>query len=312
MSAFRLSMGDHQNRLRLVDGPPPPQKLTEKYRPSRLADVVGQGPVIFELEAFLEAPYSTAMLFEGPTGVGKTTVAKAIATELGACEFGGLEEIKSGMQDQDAVLRVLNNLRFTPMMGSGWKVVICDEADMMSTYAQRIWLSALEDLPSRSVIVFTTNSPEKFPDRFLDRCMRFSFEAKMVDHIQDAQALIDRIWRAEQGADSTPPAAIDLGGITDREGNLSYRRVVEAIRGRLDGRKTAPVRPAESPIPIPSPAPQLVSEPPKPSKSVPEGLTPSQKGNITWWRNQLAKAERAGDDAQQARWRKKLEEAGVL
>ena len=42
---FRLSTGDHQNKLKLADPPKPPQTLSEKYRPRDLASVVGQGEV---------------------------------------------------------------------------------------------------------------------------------------------------------------------------------------------------------------------------------------------------------------------------
>ena len=180
------------------------------------------------------------MLFEGPTGVGKTTVAKSIAAELGACEFGGLEEIKSGMQDQEAVLRALDTLRYTPMMGSGWKVIIADEADMMSTHAQRIWLSAIEDLPPRSVVIFTTNNPEKFPDRFLDRCERFRFDADAAD-TPPGRPGPGRSHLGGRGRQRSVPRAESLPNSTDKDGQISYRRVVEALKSLLDTRKAGPL-----------------------------------------------------------------------
>ena len=225
-----------QRDLNLTARPPEPKSLTEKYRPRTLAELVGQGCAVFRLETFLEAPYSTAFLFTGPTGVGKTTAALCLAAELGAVEFGGLDIIKSGAQDAEAVLAALDNLRFTPMLGSGWKVVIVDEADYMSPKAAQVWLSALEDLPPRSIIVFTTNKPDKFPDRFLDRCEHVPFESSGTTHMQDAQALVTEVWVQETGGDDTPRVE-DLAGLIDADGQISYRRVLRALEPVLTARK---------------------------------------------------------------------------
>ena len=239
--AFRLQQPAHKYRLTLADPPRPPHSLTERYRPRTLDAVVGQESVVWRIRAFLAAPYSTAFLFEGPTGVGKTTVAMAVAAELGACEFGGLEIIKSGMQDAEAVERVLDGLRFTPMLGSGWKVIIVDEADFMSPKAAQLWLSALEDLPSKSVVIFTTNNAAKFKDRFLDRCERFRFEADAANHAEDAQALINQVWAAEVGDDSPPAVSRIEAAITDEDGQLSYRRVIRALEPLIAAARIRPV-----------------------------------------------------------------------
>jgi MoxR-like ATPase len=188
------------------------RSLTERRRPRALSEMVGQGEAVWQLLSFLEAPYATAFLFEGPTGVGKTTAALAVAAELGAVEDS------------------LRSLHFTPMLGSGWKVVIVDEADFMSPKAAHLWLSALEDLPPRSVVIFTTNSSTKFPDRFLDRCQRIRFEADAVTHARDAQCLIDHVWAEETGRREAPaPKLESLKGAVDPCGQLSYRRVIRML-----------------------------------------------------------------------------------
>jgi replication-associated recombination protein RarA len=246
-SEFRLAQPPHQFKLALADPPKPPVSLSEKYRPRTLDQVIGQGAVVFRVESFLEAPYSTAFLFEGPTGVGKTTIALALAAELGAVEFGGLEIIKSGMQDAEAVETVLRSLHFAPMLGSGWKVVIVDEADYMSPKAAQLWLSALEDLPPKSVVIFTTNKAEKFPDRFLDRCERFAFEANAGNCLQDVQALVDRIWAAEVPGVKTPDAR-ELDLIVN-DGQISYRRVVRQLEPLIAEAKRRPI-PSTKPAPV--------------------------------------------------------------
>jgi len=297
---FRLSTGDHQNKLKLADPPKPPQT------PRDLASVVGQGEVTFRIESFLEAPYSSAWFFDGPTGVGKTTVALAIAAELGAVEFGGLEQIKSGMQDAEAVEGVLNTLRYTPMLGSGWKVVIVDEADYMSHKASQLWLSALEDLPAKSVVIFTTNNPSKFADRFLDRCERLTFSCAAEEHKGDSQELVNRVWIGETGSLHGAPNAQFLKGVVDDNGAISYRRVIRALEPLLAVRRARATHdtvneerttePATFPTVPPVPPSQAPKSPQTPKAEKLE-VTPeiiakrkaaAQKGLETWRRNQAA------------------------
>jgi hypothetical protein len=234
-AAFKLTSPAVNRTLNLVDPGPEPVSLTTKYRPQTLAEMVGQHANVVQLQSFLDAPFSTAFVFAGPTGVGKTTAALALAAELGAVEFGGLEVVKSGTQDAEMVERILQGLRYTPMCGSGWKVVVCDEADLMSPKAGQLWLSVLEDLPPRAVIIFTSNHPEKFPARFLDRCERLDFDADAKLHAPDAQALVNKLWKAECGTIATAPTLAELNGgtgagrVIDSEGWISYRRVIRAL-----------------------------------------------------------------------------------
>lgn len=258
---FRLTRPQVQFKLALSEPPKAPVSLTEKYRPRSLSQVVGQGEVLFRLQSFIEAPYSGAFLFVGPTGIGKTTIALALAAELGACEYGGLHVIKSGMQDAEAVESVLRDLRYTPMMGSGWKVVIVDEADYMSVKAAQLWLSSLEELPPRSVIVFTTNHPEKFKDRFVDRCERLDFQFRACEHAGDAQSLADSIWKSETGSRRSSPNVQYLKGVVDENGAISYRRVVRALEPLLAQFKAGRT--------IETPAPDVLVSPVSPAPDVP-------------------------------------------
>ena len=59
-----------------------PQPLVEKYRPIRIADFIGLERPKKILTAFLKRPASGAWLFLGPSGVGKSTMAMALAVEL--------------------------------------------------------------------------------------------------------------------------------------------------------------------------------------------------------------------------------------
>jgi DNA polymerase III gamma/tau subunit len=61
-----------------------PQSLAEKYRPIRIADFIGLERPKKILSAFCKRPAAGAWLFVGPSGVGKSTMALALASELAA------------------------------------------------------------------------------------------------------------------------------------------------------------------------------------------------------------------------------------
>ena len=221
--------------------------LTEKHRPRTLAEVVGQGWVVDQLAAFAAEPVPTAFLFEGETGVGKTTAAYALAAELGVdvaqAEFGGLHEIASGDQTGETVKDALRCLHGRPFFGSGWKVLVVNEADRMSEGAAFAWLDGLENLPPRTVVVFTTNRGDKFPARFRDRCDRLAFASAAADLMADARALAAKVWERETGSAEGCPDVAAMGLVEG--GAISFRRVVRALEPLLRARKAvAPPAPA--------------------------------------------------------------------
>src|SRR5271157_34146 len=55
---------------------------TEKYRPSKLDEVIGQDAIVQRLKAFVKTKSFPNIIFAGPAGVGKTTSAIALAKEL--------------------------------------------------------------------------------------------------------------------------------------------------------------------------------------------------------------------------------------
>jgi replication-associated recombination protein RarA len=230
--------------------------LTEKYRPQTLADIRGHDQVIRCLSSFANQPCPKGFIFAGPPGCGKTSAGLALAREIGVDvdkrEWGGLHEIASGEMTAETVRELFRTtMRYSSWHGSGWKLVLANEADNMSEKAAFIWLDVLEHLPTKCVCVFTTNDLDKLPARFRQRCEVHSFKAPIRGlDLQAtpaeiaAQLLIDDVWRAELGHNHSPKLA-DLEGWSEA-GNVSFRAVLQSLepiirtQREFDAAKPAP------------------------------------------------------------------------
>ena len=205
------------------------RQLTEKFRPPNLAAVCGQPAVVRDMRAWLSDPYSVAFLFTGETGTGKSTTGLALAAELGCGdgELGGVFEIASGEMDAESVRHVQHQLRFRPMTGSGWRVIVCNECDQMSHKASVVWLDVLEHLPQRCVVVFTTNDASGLPQRFRDRCECYQFEGRAAVLMPSVLDYCKRIWSVE--CPGVPFTAQRLGITGLGGGSASFRLAVQQL-----------------------------------------------------------------------------------
>lgn len=99
---------------------------SEKYRPQKLNDCIIPEETKTQLREFIEKKEIPNFLFSGGPGIGKTTVAKALAQELGA----DVLFINASMENGIDVLRTkIQGFASTVSFSGGPKIVILDEAD---------------------------------------------------------------------------------------------------------------------------------------------------------------------------------------
>jgi DNA polymerase III gamma/tau subunit len=170
-----------------------PQPLADKYRPTRIQDFVGLERPKRVLSAFCKRPTSGAWLFIGPSGVGKSTMALALADELHA----ELHKIPSQKCTAQAIEDVVRHCWYAPMTPGGFHLVLADEADQMTNAAQLALLSKLDatDPAPNTIWVFTANDTERLERRFLSRCKMLDFSSYGMSG--EIAAYLDRVWHAE-------------------------------------------------------------------------------------------------------------------
>src|SRR5258708_11774711 len=152
-----------------------PLRLSEKYRPRRISEFVGLERPKRIATKFVARPYDCSFIFYGPPGVGKTSLAQAMAEEMNA-EFHHIGSQKCTLEELERVCRIW---AYVPMQGKGFHFVLIDEVDSASRAAQLALLSRLDstEAPKQTVWVFTSNSLENLEPRFISRCIQVEFSS---------------------------------------------------------------------------------------------------------------------------------------
>ena len=185
--------------------------LARKYRPQSFSDVVAQEHITQTLaNAIAAGRVAHALLFTGPRGTGKTTVARILAKALN-CQEGparepcnrcrSCEEITAGHSvdvfeidgasnnSVDQVRELRENVKYMPAH-SRYKIYIIDEVHMLSTPAFNALLKTLEEPPPHVLFMFATTEAHRIPITILSRCQRFDFRRIRLESVSHYLAKI--------------------------------------------------------------------------------------------------------------------------
>lgn len=188
--------------------------LARKWRPQRLADMVGQAYIVRSLQnAVVQQRVHHAYLFSGTRGVGKTTLARIMAMlmnceqaqqgsnsepchECNTCKLileGRLTDVleldAASHTQVDKMRELLESAVYAPVQAR-YKIFIIDEVHMLSKPSFNAMLKTLEEPPSHVKFILATTDPQKIPATIRSRCLCFSLLPLTIDQIDSRLAHI--------------------------------------------------------------------------------------------------------------------------
>ena len=171
---------------------------TEKYRPKDFSEIKGQKEIVKRIKAFVEQQNIPHLLFAGPAGVGKTTLALIIAKklfgdswhqnymDLNASDERGIDIIRNKVKDF-ARTKAIGNVPY--------KIIFLDECDALTREAQQALRRTMENYTQNCRFILSANYSSKIIDPIQSRCAMFRF--KPLDK-KEIFAIIEGIEKEEK------------------------------------------------------------------------------------------------------------------
>jgi replication factor C small subunit len=198
----------------------------EKYRPARLADIVGQDEIVERLSSYVRCGNLPHLLFTGSAGVGKTTAAVTLAREFyGESWQMNFRELNAS--DERGIDVVRNQIkqfaRTTPLGDATFKILFLDEADALTTDAQSALRRTMETYAQTCRFILSCNYSSKIIDPIQSRCAIYRFRSL------GARAVKEEISRiaSREGLMVTPGAMDAIVYIA--QGDM--RKAINALQG---------------------------------------------------------------------------------
>ncbi|MEK6757552.1 MAG: replication factor C small subunit [Nanoarchaeota archaeon] len=171
---------------------------TEKYRPSKFSELFGQDDTIKRVEALTNSLNIPHLMFAGPAGTGKSTLALIVVKSLYGNNWkeNYLELNASDERGIQVVREKVKNFARTKSLGDiPFKVIFLDEADALTPEAQQALRRTMENYSSTCRFILSCNYSSKIIDPIQSRCAIFRF--KLLEK-KDIEKVIQKISQSEK------------------------------------------------------------------------------------------------------------------
>jgi DNA polymerase III gamma/tau subunit len=161
------------------------QEIYRRCRPAKFNEVVGQDAAVKVLQGLLAKTFPHALLLCGPSGVGKTTLARILSEKLG-CDPNYCYEINAAESRGIDTIRDIKNRAGTRPLKGDCRLWVLDEAHKLTSDAQTALLKMLEDPPDYAYFILCTTDPHKLLATIQTRCSTVRLNALTPALIRDA------------------------------------------------------------------------------------------------------------------------------
>jgi len=171
---------------------------TEKYRPQKLSEVVGQKEIVSILKAYVREKNMPNLLFAGPPGIGKTTAALALARDLYGESYREciLELNASDERGIDVVRGKIKDFARTVSLGDvPFKIIFLDEADSLTNDAQNALRRTMELYVNVTRFILSANYSSKIIEPIQSRCSVFRFRPLREEEVKE---MLERVAHGEK------------------------------------------------------------------------------------------------------------------